>query len=881
MLRTVRKPAIAGLAAVLAGGILTLPSGAVAADPALDPLVTTAGTTWKYLDDGSLPGGDPLAWTSPAFDDAAWKSATGSFGGKVEGTTESPVYATGKTATTRLPMNLAGTTDRVPSYLFRTEVTLTAADLAKVSRVVGSMDSDDGALVYVNGTEVLRADVPAGTTPGQYADVSDTDLDTNAISFGADLLHEGENTIAVAVFNQRATSSDVWFDLTELKALTPAEAAAQPTRVILTPTETPETSQAITFQGAEADDSTAKVEIKPAAGGASRIVKAYLQPQSASNDFPHFSTVVSGLKPATDYTYRVASDGAWSDWATFGTADPDEKEFSYVYYGDAQIGLDTTWPSVVAQAQEKAPDSIGSVHAGDLINTANNDTEWANWFKGMRTAAATTNVFAAPGNHEYSGDKLMTSWKAHFEYPSNNPNDSTIGDMAKLADGDTDAARQYRAYFDHWSEFAAETVYFADYQGVRFITINATRDTTFLTPDDLPACAGADCPSTAVDRLWTQYQAAWLDHVLTESPSKWNVVTFHQPVYSGSEGRDEPILREYWVPVFEKHDVDLVQMGHDHVYSRGYKNTTATSTPGVTAGPVYIVSNSGAKHYDLETDEKNVWTNNGATQVQKGEDFTTYQVVDVTEDTLTYTSYIAEVTPTATWFKNGTKVATPYQVGDVWDRFTVHKTDAGTKAVVEDGVTPPVLEQPDAAPVIAGQPKDVRAKAGDTVRLSVSATATKPLTYQWQRRSGRGAWVDLTGQKGASLDLPRVTLAENSRRYRVVVTAGTRSTVSREVALKVTQRASSVRIGAVTAKRGKAVKVTVRPSVDGTVKVRVKLGRTTLTKVLKARGGRTTTVVLPRLSKKAAGRASVTVSLDAAGSVYADSSARTSVAVRR
>src|SRR5690606_18000462 len=191
--------------------------------------------------------------------------------------------------------------------------------------------------------------------------------------------------------------------------------------------------------------------------------------------------------------------------------------------------------------------------AGDLINTSSNDTEWKNWFSGMETAAATTNIMAAPGNHEYSGDKLLTAWKAHFEYPLNNPNDSTIGDLADRAVGDTEVAEQYRAYFDHWADFAAETVYYADYQDTRFITVNATRDTAFLRPDVLPPCGSADCPSTQVAALWTQYQAQWLDHVLEHSKSKWNVVTFHQPVYSTSSGRNEPVLREHWVPVFEKH----------------------------------------------------------------------------------------------------------------------------------------------------------------------------------------------------------------------------------------------------------------------------------------------------------------------------------------
>ncbi|MCV4601240.1 hypothetical protein OFC63_35015, partial [Escherichia coli] len=78
---------------------------------------------------------------------------------------------------------------------------------------------------------------------------------------------------------------------------------------------------------------------------------------------------------------------------------------------------------------------------------------------------------------------------------------------------------QYAAYFEHWADFAAETVYYTDYQGVRFITLNATRDTTFLKPANLPGCTGAECPSTKVQALWTEYQAAWLDFVLKESPS--------------------------------------------------------------------------------------------------------------------------------------------------------------------------------------------------------------------------------------------------------------------------------------------------------------------------------------------------------------------------
>ncbi|AWB90814.1 fibronectin type III domain-containing protein [Aeromicrobium chenweiae] len=841
------------LAPLLVGGLLaTVGTGARAADP--QPILTTGSTTWKYVQNDAHPSPGSLGWTTPTFDDSSWLSGKGGLGGKKDGTADSPVYDSSHTAATQLALDAPGSADRVRTYFLRTEFTLTADQLADIGELKGTVQADDGVIVYANGSEVARTDVPADTPEIGYANVDDTDLDTTSVSIPPDLLNVGENTIAVALHNQRASSSDVYFDFTDLTPVSAEDARPKPTRIILTPTETPETSQAFTWLAAIGADTTGKVQIRPTAGGATRTVKGYSQGTSPNNNFLHFSTTVTGLKQATSYDYRVASGSSWSDWKTFSTADPSDKDFEYVYYGDAQVGLDTTWPKVVNQALKKAPDAIGSVHAGDLIDSATNDTQWLNWFKGMETSAATKNVFAAPGNHEYTGDKLLTSWKAHFEYPLNQPSDSTIGDMAKLADGTTDVAKQYRAFFDHWAEFAAETVYFSDYQGVRFITINATRDTTFLTPDKLPACSGADCPSGKVAELWTQYQSEWLDHVLTDSPSKWNVVTFHQPVYSASEGRDEPILRKYWVPVFEKHNVDLVQMGHDHVYSRGFKNDDTTETPGVTDGPVYIVSNSGAKHYDLETDAKNVWTNNGATQVKKGEHFTTYQVISVSEDALHYTSYIAEKTDTAT---------TDLKVGDVWDEFTVSKSDAGRKYVTEAGVPVPPLEDPAPevpAPVITDQPgAKVKATVGDDVTLDVDVDSEADVTYQWQRRAATGGeWTDLKGQDEKSLTLEEVGAREARYVYRVQVTAGGQVVTSTPTALVVSKKATSVSIGATSFRKGSKGTVNVTASQSGMVRVTVKQGAVTRTAYASVRAGSSVKVKTGVLSKKGTRHLTVT-----------------------
>ncbi|MBS0022527.1 purple acid phosphatase family protein [Microbacterium paraoxydans] len=706
------------LLAVL-GGAVVAPAALAAPDPEVPTgSLITRDTAWRYLDDGSDPSPAPAAlrdWTLAAYDDSAWKTAPGSFGAK-----NGALAAVGpQTPKTLLNHYLDGVkAPTVPTYFFRTTFELETGVAEQVAALQSTVTYDDALVVWLNGTEVARYvdGRITDTTNVEYAGDSNGDPLTSTFSAEGGLLHDGTNTIAVSLFQDRATSSDIYFDMSSLTLVPASEpgtpVVAPPTRVILTPTEQPAVSQSFSWLAGDASHTVGQVEIGAAAGGDTRTVDAYDAGVVNGNPNKHFSATVTGLTPATAYRYRVGLPGSWSDWFEFRTADPAATDFQFIYYGDAQIGLDTTWPSVVKQAEANAPRSIGSVHAGDLINTSSNENEWLNWFKGMEDSAVRTNVMAAPGNHEYSGDKLLTAWKAAFEYPHNNPSMSSIGTLADLAKGDSPVAQQYRAYFEHWSAFAAETAYYTDYQGVRFITLNATRDTTFLTPAGLPSCSGAECPSAQVGTLWTRFQGAWLDLLLQNSPSKWNVVTFHQPVFSASAGRNEPVLRAEWLPVFQRNDIDLVLMGHDHTYARGYVNADATDTPGLTTGPVYVVSNSGAKHYDLETPEKNVWTNNGATQVLRGEGVTTYQVIDVSKNQLVYRSYLAEKTATA---------STDLPVGAVYDTFTVTKSDAGDKWVTEAGVTPPVTEEPEpTATVELGASSVV---AGGTVEVSGSGFA--------------------------------------------------------------------------------------------------------------------------------------------------------------
>ena len=174
-----------------------------------DLLVTThlgsetafaAGSVWKYTDDGVDLG---TAWKETGFDDALWKSGAGQLG-----------YGDGDETTV---MFNGGTTpaSRWISHYLRKDVTI--SDAALVEGLTLSVLRDDGVVVYVNGVEAFRDNMPAGT-------ITNTTFASSGL-FGAaeseyvdfvippSMLQEGENVIAVSVHNDtRSGSGDLSFD---------------------------------------------------------------------------------------------------------------------------------------------------------------------------------------------------------------------------------------------------------------------------------------------------------------------------------------------------------------------------------------------------------------------------------------------------------------------------------------------------------------------------------------------------------------------------------------------------------------------------------------------------------------------------------------------
>ncbi|MES2569265.1 MAG: hypothetical protein V4710_04320, partial [Verrucomicrobiota bacterium] len=167
------------------------------------------GSLWKSktdLTNVTLPA-VPANWKDEGFDDSTWTSVateTG-YGDDDENT---PVPRTDYNPSTT-------TVQSGPSSLFRN--TFTIEDVSRLGSVTGQVRYDDGCIVYVNGTEVLRTtNLSPTATLADYAifnSAATRENATAALNIPLNLLHNGVNTIAVEVHQRDTASGDLTFDL--------------------------------------------------------------------------------------------------------------------------------------------------------------------------------------------------------------------------------------------------------------------------------------------------------------------------------------------------------------------------------------------------------------------------------------------------------------------------------------------------------------------------------------------------------------------------------------------------------------------------------------------------------------------------------------------
>ena len=378
-----------------------------------------------------------------------------------------------------------------------------------------------------------------------------------------------------------------------------------PDRIILTFHEDPSESRAVTWR----TDTTIKnayAEIAEATVNSNFVTnsKKYmaktetfdlgLYKGNKSLKVHYHSVAFNHLKPNKIYVYRVGDGKShWSEWIQFKTAKNEYAPTKFVYFGDAQNDVLSHWSRVIRMAYQNAPDASFVIHAGDLINNAHKDYEWAQWFKSGGFIHSQWTAIPVVGNHEFiplnRGDerKLAIQWKPQFTLPIEKELDEKLH----------------------------ETVYTVDYQDIRIIVLN----------------------SNGMLKEQTQY----VEQQLKKSTAKWNIITCHHSVFSPAEGRDFEYARKKWKPLFDEFNVDLVLNGHDHTYARGHVPTISTTKGSKNLGTIYVTSVSGPKQYPLDREQIKRYSKEGYQLDKSAEQTQFFQVITIENNKLIYVAYNA------------------------------------------------------------------------------------------------------------------------------------------------------------------------------------------------------------------------------------------------
>ncbi|NNK70150.1 MAG: T9SS type A sorting domain-containing protein, partial [Flavobacteriaceae bacterium] len=505
-------------------------------------------------------------WTETDYNDASWPNGMAQLG-----------YGDGDETTT-----ISNSTE--VGYFRKT---INIADHTLYNDLVLEAIRDDGMVVYINGTEVWRDNMPSGAINyGTWASStvggsSESTWISNTISSN---LVTGSNTIAVEIHQRSATSSDISFDFRMTGY------AAIPAALTRGPYLQMGTSDQVTIRY-RTNTSTETV-----INYGTDFNNLHLQASELTPKIDHEITL-SGLSSNTTYYYEIedlsgsieaksinmyvktapviGSEQFVRAWILGdpGTANQNQRNVRDQYY------------SYVATVTQNPGQTDFMLFLGDNAYNSGTDTEYQNAFYDIYDEMLKKSVaWSTLGNHDgYSANSSTQSGPYYdmFTFPK-------AAEVGGTASG-------------------TEAYYSFDYANIHFIVLESYTMSTDTN------------------------QIAWCTADIQNTNQDWIVALFHHPAYTkGSHDSDTESqlinMRNNFLPILEANGVDLVLNGHSHSYERSYfinghygnsgtfdmnthavglnghlsgKSNTADGAyeklPSDTAGAVYITAGSSGK----------------------------------------------------------------------------------------------------------------------------------------------------------------------------------------------------------------------------------------------------------------------------------------------
>ncbi len=513
----------------------------------LTSYIEANNVAWKYLVFNTDQG---TTWRTTAFNDASWASGNAELGYGDDD--EETVVGFGGNASSK----------NISTY-FRKAFTLASIPSALSLDLV----CDDGAVVYLNGVEVYRQNMPTGTilfsTLAPFASGdggTPTETAWTAAALNLAPLVVGNNVIAVEIHQNLPGSSDISFNL----RLTNNNIAG-PTPVVL---------RGAYLQMLSPNSITVRWQTDIASNSQVDFGTTLAYGTLASNatvSTEHEVQITTGLAANTKYFYRIGTSttpiqGDGNNFFKTGVASGSSNFKVWVTgdYGVSSAGH----PDQIA-VRNAYQTYVGATPAdfwlwlGDNAYGSGTATEYTdNVFNVHTQLLKSLPFFPSPGNHDYgnqpyqSAATLTTAW-AYFD-AFTMPTTAQLGGIASNTE-------KYYSY---------------DYGNAHFVVLDSW---------------GANTNAAMY---------SWLQSDLQANMKKFVVCYFHNPPYTkGTHDSDDSVndlpsfdVRQYVLPILEANNVDLVLSGHSHVYERSLLlrgHTGASSTSGTFLNTMVLNNTTG------------------------------------------------------------------------------------------------------------------------------------------------------------------------------------------------------------------------------------------------------------------------------------------------
>jgi hypothetical protein len=264
--------------------------------------------------------------------------------------------------------------------------------------------------------------------------------------------------------------------------------------------------------------------------------------------YEYHNTLISGLRPDTEYAYDILQDGTDRGKGTFHTYPEGTVPFHFCVLGDTRSGHETH-RQIVDRIIAEHP--LFVINTGDLVGNGNDISLWETFFDINETLIRNVPYYTVLGNHEQDS----------------------------------------KNYYDFFNLPGNERYYFFTVGDALFVVLDM-EGPDYETPDYLQGSARGRFWE-GISKTYFEKEKAWLENLLTlNEDAGYIFVFFHPTWYSVKSSRVAEAVRRraFWGDIFERHHVSAVMNGHDHYYEHA-----------LHGGTHYIVTaGGGAPLYDTD-----------------------------------------------------------------------------------------------------------------------------------------------------------------------------------------------------------------------------------------------------------------------------------------